>query len=463
MRTSAFVALLGVVAAPFIACSSSSSSGGGAAPGGDAGSGDAIATTDAGVDAPAPLACAGPCPASKIKFVVVIVQENHTFDDHFGRYCTAAAGSSPTCTDGPACCEAAPDKDPSGASPVVLDDTQMSAWDPSHDSLCEASEMNGAKMDRYAAGASCSDPKNVAYADAATMKPYWDLATAGALADRYFQPIVGQSAANNMYFARAGFVFADNQYVPTGAVGTSCGFNSRVNEYTDKTIGDLLNANGVSWAFYSEGYDVMKTAESGGGCPDVAPECPAKLATYPCAYDPSDNPFQYYASVRDKPEHTKDFTALATDIAQMKLPALSFVKGLGWHVEHPGNSTKLSDGVAFATSVIKAIEDSPYGAETLVLLTYDEGGGYFDHVAPPPDSAVDGKPYGTRVPLVAIGPFAKKNHISHVTMEHSSIVKFVEWNWLGKTTGQLGTRDGVVNNLGSVLDPATTGESVPEN
>jgi phospholipase C len=108
------------------------------------------------------------------------------------------------------------------------------------------------------------------------------------------------------------------------------------------------------------------------------------------------------------------------------------------------------------------IEASAYAANTLVLVTYDEGGGYYDHVAPPPASTVDGKPYGTRVPLFAVGPFARKNFVSHVTMEHSSIVKFIEWNWLGKT-GQLGTRDAAVNNLGSLLDPAKTSVAVPEN
>ena len=83
--------------------------------------------------------------------------------------------------------------------------------------------------------------------------------------------------------------------------------------------------------------------------------------------------------------------------------------------------------------------------------------------APPPDAMADGKPYGTRVPMIAIGPFAKSNEISHVVMEHSSIVKFIEWNWLGGTTGQLGTRDQEVANIGSLLDPAATGTPVPED
>jgi hypothetical protein len=61
-----------------------------------------------------------------------------------------------------------------------------------------------------------------------------------------------------------------------------------------------------------------------------------------------------------------------------------------------------------------------------------------------------------------MGPFARKNFVSHVTMEHSSVVKFIEWNWLGGTTGQLGTRDTTVANLGSLLDPGATGTHVPE-
>ena len=93
-------------------------------------------------------------------------------------------------------------------------------------------------------------------------------------------------------------------------------------------------------------------------------------------------------------------------------------------------------------------------------MTYDESGGFFDHVAPPATSTIDMQPYGPRVPLLAIGAFARKNFVSHVVMEHSSIVKFIEWNWLG-ATGQLGTRDTQVNNIGSLLDPAMTGTTVP--
>ena len=107
-----------------------------------------------------PGSCDGPCPVSKIDHVVVVVQENHTFDNYFAHYCTAATGSAPTCTTGPSCCEAGPDHDPSGASPMVLDDTTNASFDPDHTQACELAETNGGAMDRYVVGAgACSDPR----------------------------------------------------------------------------------------------------------------------------------------------------------------------------------------------------------------------------------------------------------------------------------------------------------------
>ena len=443
-----FAALL-----PFAGCSSSSggSSGTAATPdGGD--QGDASGGGgDTGVEA-------GAKPQSKIEHVVVIVQENHTFDAYFGKYCTAATGSNPTCTTGPACCEAGPDKEPGGASPAILDDTLNGARDPDHGAVCETAEVNGGKMDGFVTGPSCADPKNFAYADPAAVKPYRDLAAAGALADRYFQPVIGQSSSNDMFLARAGFVFTDNAVVPA-SVGRGCSLVGKTAEYTDKTIADLLLARGATFAWYGEGYKQMVDAK--GACPDAPAECGAAAAIYPCIYDPGDVPFQYYPSLRDKPEIMRDLAQLDTDLAGGKLPAVSFVKGLGFKTEHPGFGDKVSVGAAFVKGIADKLAASPFASSTLVLVTFDEGGGFFDHVAPPATSVSDGKPYGTRVPTLALGPFARKNEVSHVVMEHSSIVKFIEWNWLGNT-GQLGTRDAEVNNLGSLLDPAATGVPVPE-
>ena len=216
----------------------------------------------------------------------------------------------------------------------------------------------------------------------------------------------------------------------------------------------------MPWTFYAEGYAAMQAA--GGMCPPRPDDCKFPLSFYPCAFDPSDVPFEYYASTRDAPATMKDLSAFEDALDSGGLPAVSFIKAIGYKSEHPGYGTTLSAGVAFVTDLAEHVAQSRYRDSTLVLVTYDEGGGYFDHVAPPAPSKVDGKPYGTRVPLIAMGPFAKTGTVSHTVMEHSSIVKFLEWNFLGGATGQLGGRDAEVANLGSLLDPTSTGLAVPE-
>ena len=465
-----FLGLL-CVAPVLVACSSSSSP----SPPNDGGTktSDASVTTDAASDAPVvdepdagpqDTTCAGPCPTSAIKHIVIIVQENHSFDDHFGGYCTATPGSNPTCNVGPSCCEAMPAADPTGVKPTLLTDAEHAQFDPNHAKACELTEIDNGKMDGYAAAsdAGCGYAGNVAIADPTIVQPYWDLAAQGALADRYFQPLVGESSANDMYLARAHWVFDDNDDAPQGAVGMTCDSESTPAQYAGQTIGDLLNTASVPWTWFSGGYGAM--VDAGGACPAKPPACKFAFSFYPCAFDPSDVPFEYYASTVDNPATIKDLSALDDILAGTgDLPAVSFVKAIGYESEHPGLDTTLSAGVGRATQIISAVETSRYYSDTLVILTYDESGGYFDHVAPPQESTVDNEPYGARIPFLALGPFARSNYISHVTMEHSSLVKFIEWNWLGGTTGQLGTRDAVVANIGSVLDPTRTGVAVPSN
>jgi len=386
---------------------------------------------------------------SAIKHVVIIIQENHTFDNYFANYCTAAVGSNPSCTSGPACCETGPTQ-LSGISPLLLDDAQNMAFDPNHLHACELRKINGGLMDGFISGsglAMCSDARSFAYADQTTMSTYWGYANQYAIADHYFQPAVGASSENDMYFARAQFVFLDDVFVPN-AVGSTCYSQGIRATFTGATLGDLLKQCDVPWAFYAEGYqDALKT--------------PLTCTRYPEGYAPSDNPFQYYRAFMDNPLYQKDYAQFATDIETHALPAVSFIKPLGTKSEHPG-SANITDGVNFVKQVVESILNSPeYQQNTLILVTYDEGGGFYDHVPPPPASSIDGQEYGTRVPFFALGFFAKTGEVSHVVMEHSSIVRFIEWNFLDGEPGQLGTRDAVVNNIGSLLDPVKTGITVP--
>jgi phospholipase C len=425
---------------------------------------------------------ASTCQASKIEHVVLIVQENHTFDSYFGRYCTAAAGSNPQCTDGPACCERAPDTEPHGASPTVLDDTTNFASDRDHKQDCELQQINGGKMDGFVTGStgadtclgsgpSCSDPKNWALADTGSVGGYWALASANALADRYFQPVAGGTSANNMYFASAHFEFVDNALVPdsigtpVGCLQGACSTATKVTYKGVTTIADLLLDAGKTFTVYADGYAHAKAAAP--SCETVPPDCPYNKVTHPvaaeaCKFDASDIPFVYYERFAGG-AYMKDYNELATDIAANALPSFAYVKAREFRNEHP-NVSKITDGVKFVTDTVQLVASSPYANSTLILLTWDEGGGFFDHVSPPPSIEVDsaGKPvpYGTRVAMLAIGPFARKKSISHVPMTHASVVRFLEYNFLGPV-GQLEKNDAKVHNLGSLLDPAATGVVIP--
>ena len=427
---------------------------------------------------------AGVCRESNIKHVVLIVQENHTFDAYFGRYCKADAYSNPSCTRGRDCCEAAPAKEPGGAAPLLLDDAENFRVDRDHAQACELQQLDGGKMDRfvtgssgadtcYLVGPSCASANNWALADEATVGTYWRYADGNALADRYFQPIVGGTSSNNMYFAVAKYQFTNNDRIPN-AIGSGCNdpkgrclTGTRVGYVGRTTIADVLKAAGKTFAVYADGFGEAKaTAPS---CPGAPSYCPySSCFTHPiacnaCVYDASDIPFAYYEQLADT-EQIRDYGDLAVALSSGKLPSFSFVKARSYHNEHP-NVSLISDGADFVDRTIKMISSSPFASDTLILVTWDEGGGFFDHVAPPPSIDTDdaGKPvpYGTRVPLLAIGPFARKGAISHVVMEHSSIVRFLEYNFAGPT-GQLKANDAKVNNLGSLLDPTTTGIRIPE-
>jgi phospholipase C len=442
---------------------------------------------DCGIHCEGAQVCTGgACLASNIQHVVLIVEENHTFDAYFGNYCTAASGSNPTCTSGPGCCEAAPLTEPGGASPEVLDDSATDdsgneSHDRNHAQACELDQLDNGAMDHYVTGCTyqggvsdpaCCQPRNWVLADQSTVGMYWDYAGAGALADRYFQPIAGSTSSNDMYFAVSHYQFIDNTYYPNTKGAGCVGLGGSPIEWSGRTtIGDLFQANGVSFTVYADGYDVSVAAAP--SCPsvlDYPSDCPWDVPyKSPCNYDPSDIPFQYYSQFADNPEIIKDYSQLANDIATNSLPSLVYVKARTYRNEHPGWST-IARGTSFVSGVVDAVESSSYKDNTLILLTWDEGGGFFDHVPPPPsvDTAYDQDdsgqpvPYGTRVPALAIGKFALVGAVSHVQMEHSSIVRFLEYNFLGQFwVGGLGGRDAVVNGIGSLLDPSTTGIAIP--
>ena len=197
--------------------------------------------------------------ASEIKHLVLIVQENHSFDAYFGNYCTAAPGSNPICETGSGCCEGGP-KNYAGINQAHrLDDTWNGQWGPQHYRNCEEWEIDIGSphpMDRFATPnpsiAGCGSSNNFSYAWGQDVALYWSYAQSYALADRYFQPVVGGSAANDVYFAGAVWRFDDNAKTDDKFRAVCCFDKPDPNDI--QHIGALLWKNGAAFTVYSDGY-----------------------------------------------------------------------------------------------------------------------------------------------------------------------------------------------------------------
>src|SRR5437879_334678 len=141
-------------------------------------------------------------------------------------------------------------------------------------------------------------------------------------------------------------------------------------------------------------------------------------------------------------DHMRDVTDLFTDLANGTLPAVSYVKPDGAMDGHPASS-KWGLFEAFTRNIIELAQSNPkQWAETAIFVTVDEGGGYYDSGFIQP---VDFFGTGPRIPMIAVSPFSRGGHISHVYAEHSSFVKFIERNWMLNTTLSDRSRDNLPN------------------
>jgi phospholipase C len=187
------------------------------------------------------------------------------------------------------------------------------------------------------------------------------------------------------------------------------------------SIGDALNAKGISWKYYGDQWNnyVNDPYQINYGTPGPTEDEYCNIC----------NPFQYDTSIMSHPEqvaaHIQDSVNLYADIANGTLPAVSVVKPSGLVDGHP-SSSKLDLFEGFCKKIIDQVEASPYANDTVIFITEDEGGGYYDSgYVQPLDFFGD----GTRIPLLVISPLVKPGYISHGYADHVSIIKFIERNW----------------------------------
>ena len=278
---------------------------------------------------------------------------------------------------------------------------------------------------------------------------------------------------------------------PTGDVcskGTTVAMQGR-------NIGDLLNASRISWGWFEGGFDLSATNENGTtGC--ARSSYSPILHGYKLDYVPHHQPFQYFASTAN-PLHRRPPTvaSIGTDsdgganhqydindfyaaVSSGNFPAVNFLKAPAYQDAHAGNSDPL-DEQAFVTKVVNFLERQDDWKSTAVVLAYDDSDGWYDHahhVVNPssstqdafdgpnicgrgtPLNGVNGLPahgrcgYGPRLPLLVISPYAKANYVDHTLTDQTSILRFIEDNWLnGARIGQ-GSFDMLAGTIDNMFD-----------
>ena len=189
-----------------------------------------------------------------------------------------------------------------------------------------------------------------------------------------------------------------------------------------RSIGDELLARNVSWKYYGDQWNNY--------IPDPYQLNYGAVGANTDEYCNICNPFQYDTSIMTnaavRAAHIQDTTDLYSDIANSTLPAVSFVKPSGLVDGHPASS-KLDLFEGFTKKIVDAVQANPaLWKDTAIMITFDEGGGYYDsgYIQP-----VDYFGDGTRIPLIVVSPFTRAGHISHDYADHVSILKFIERNW----------------------------------
>jgi phospholipase C len=522
--------------------------------------------------------------ATPIKHLVVIFQENVSFDHYFGTYPTAQnnPGETPF--------YASPrtpqsintlltpldvnnnfvpltgidliNKNPNGplgsgaaingtdaSNPFRLTPAQALTSDQGHNDLPEQLADDNGKMDAFPhyTGVSGPPPTGIGkslvmgYYDGNTVTGMWNYAQHFALNDNMWTTTFGPStpgALNLIAGQSSGFDAFTNVVDGSGnllhktheakdgngnytEIGDgdplldACS-NTGIDNITmhGPNIGDLLNAQGITWGSFMGGFDLTVTNRDGStGCQRSSKtKAPGSVVVTSADYIPHHAWFQYFASTRNTSHarpgsvaaigHTRDPNTGAVDPANHQydihdffdalnagtFPAVSFLKAPAYQDGHPGYSDPL-DEQNFVVNVINTLEKSPEWESTAVVILYDDSDGWYDHQLPPivnpsfsatadalngpgvcqvglqqghpvpttPLNGALGYPaqgrcgYGTRIPLLVVSPFAKVNYVDHTLIDQSSVLRFIEDNWLAgqriQPGGSFDTIAGPLNNM----------------
>ena len=381
----------------------------------------------------------------KIQHVIIVMQENRSFDSYFGTY--PGADGIPMKNGVPTACLPSP-KGPCVRPYHNTDD--INGGGP-HSVANVIADVNGGKMNgfvrqRALARGKCRVPTDPAcvrvgkpdvmgYHTAAEIPNYWAYAKHFVLADHMFVPVKSWSLPDHLYMV-SGWSAKCRNRSPMSCVNDISGpwksgpFGYLVNQelttgttsvdlaWTDITW--LLHAHHVSWAYYvQKGTQPDCANDSAVTCASVkqGPRTPGIWNPLPLFGDVQQD--HQLGNIQGLPSY---FAAAAAG----KLPSVSWITPSNADSEHPPGS--IHQGQAYVTAIINAAMKSPDWNSTAIFLSWDDWGGFYDHVVPP---RVDKNGYGLRVPAIIISPYAKKGFIDHRTLSSDAYLKFIEDDFLG--------------------------------
>ncbi len=422
------------------------------------------------------LAC-GSAPASRlaiarqrIKHVIVIMQENRSFDHYFGTF-PGADGIPRNASGEPTVC--IPDPSTGGCVRPFHDVNDINAGGP-HGQPSALADINGGEMNGFLAqqqsgntGATgCNNPDDpgcsgvkagvdrkdaVGYHTDAEIPNYWAYAKNFVLQDRMFESVASWSLPSHLYLVSE-WSAQCTPHEPLSCV-TDLDLTSELNNgqadypWTDLTY--LLHQAGVSWKYYlTEGLEP--------DCDPALADCtPGSLAVEVSSIW---NPLPGFEDVAEDRElgNIQKIDRFFVDAKRGTLPAVSWIVPDDTVSEHPPNA--VSAGHAYVTGLINAVMQSAQWQDTAIFLAWDDWGGFYDHVPPP---NVDANGYGLRVPALVISPYAKRGFIDHQTLSFDAYTKFIEDLFLDgarldpKSDGRPDSRPDVRENfsiLGDLLD-----------
>jgi phospholipase C len=406
----------------------------------------------------------------KIRHIVVIMQENRSFDSYFGTY--PGADGIPMQNGVPTVC--VPNPATRSCQRPYHDTADRNAGGP-HDHIDAIRDINGGLMNGFIKQAragrrlscvahgdapTCSlaptSPDVMGYHDWHEIPNYWSYARHFVLQDHMFQPDLSWSMPAHLYMVSGWSAKCSKKGDPMSCVdaiqapgsppGEPQNTTGAIPDYAWTDLTYLLYKRHISWRYYVAKGDQPDCADNAMFCAPVS-----QSSKTPGIW----NPLPWFDTVRKDAQlaNVAPLQDLYAAARNDTLPAVSWVAPAQAVSEHPPGT--VSAGQSYVTGLINTIMRSKDWSSTAIFLSWDDWGGFYDHVSPP---KVDAQGYGLRVPGLVISPYARQGYIDHQVLSHDAYLKFIEDDFLGgaridpKTDGRPDSRPNVRENAAILGD-----------